>query len=342
MKKQIFILVFLVVATFASVTNLYAQTCDDALHPIAGKKYTYGITVSPTGGTFNWYVATSADLMPGTSTKADNTYVIGGTGYNAPGTGTSSVDITWSSKAVKDGLAGTTKFYLVVNYAMAGCTDNLKAYAITPVNLFSILVENVDAAGATYAANNICRSPIQSATVNANGKIDYNYGSNALYLKLTANYFTTSWTPTIDIAALKASLDVTAGNQSITSIEWSLTTTFTGTSNFDLATGVATTVVPDKGADGITSGTDEFIYVKIVIAHGKFEGAADQSIALNLSAVDASGNPDVDKITGTCNDVLPANDPDKMVQIVKARPTITGTTPVVVPAAGTGVFMLPN
>jgi hypothetical protein len=331
MKKQIFILVFLVVATFANVANSYAATCDNALSPIAGKTYTYGISVSPTGGTFNWYVTTSADLMPATSTKADPSYLIGGTGYNAPGTGTSTVQITWSSKAVKEALAGTTKFYLVVNYALTGCTDNLKAYKITPINLFGILVENVDAAGAPYAADNICRSAVQSATVNGTG-IDYNYGSNTFYLKVTAQYFTTSWTPTIDITALKASLDVSAGNQSITSIEWSTSTTFTGTSNFDLATGVATAAVIDKGADGITSGTDEFVYVKIVIAHGKFEGVADQTIALNLSAADASGNPDVD-LDASC--VALAVDPDKVSQVLKARPTVTA-----LPA--TGVFMLPN
>lgn len=331
MKKQIFILVFLVVATFASVTNLYAQTCGDALHPIAGKKYTYGITVNPTGGTFNWYVATSADLMPGTSTKADNTYVIGGTGYNAPGTGTSTVDITWSSKAVAEGLAGTTKFYLVVNYAITGCTDNLKAYAVTPLNLFQILVENVSAAGGAYA--DICRSAVVSATVNGTG-IDYDYGSNALYLKITANYFTTSWTPKIDITALKASLKT---GQTITSIGYSTTTDFTSAVSFDLTSGVASTPVAQVGTT-TTDGTDQLIYVKVVIADGKYdgvEGGTDQSIAFNVSAVDASNNPDVD-LDATCTPL--AVDPDNVTQVLKSRPSITSTT---VPVA-TSVFMLPN
>jgi len=338
MKKQIFILVFLVVATFASVTNLYAQSCGDALHPIAGKKYTYGISVSPAGGTFNWYVVTSADLMPGTSTKADNTYLIGGTGYNAPGTGTSTVDITWSSKAVKEALANTTKFYLVVNYAMTGCTDNLKAYAVTPVNLFQILVENANSAGTVWdaaaATAGVCRSAVVSAKVNGTG-IDYDYGSNALYLKITANYFTTSWTPKIDITALKASLNV---GQTITSIEYSTTTTFTGTSNFDLGTGVATTPVAQVGTS-TTDGTDQLIYVKVVITDGKFEGTGDQNVAFNVSAVDASGNPDVD-LDSSC--VALATDPDNVKQLLKGRPAITSTTAVTIPSAGTGVFMLGN
>jgi len=334
MKKQIFILVFLVVATFASVTKSYGQLCSDALHPVAGKAYTYGITVDPTGGTYNWYVVTSADLMVATATIADGTYVTGGSGYNTPASKSATVSITWSSKAVKEGLSGATKFYLVVVYNN-GCADNLKPYLITPVNMFSILLENVNSTGAAYAA--ICRANVASAAVNANGKIDYNYGSNALYLKIKANYFTTSWTPTIDITALTASLNA---NQSITSIEWSTSTTFLGTSNFNLTTGVATAAVPDQGTIGVTDGDEEIVYVKIIIADGKFEGIAAQNIDLNLSAVDVSGNPDIDKITGTCNDVLPANDPDKLVQVLNARPIITpNTTPIVV---GTDVFMLAN
>jgi len=338
MKKQIFILVFLVVATFASVTNSFGQCAGDALHPIAGKKYTYTITASPTGGTFNWYVVTSADLMPATSTKADGTYVTGGTGYNAPGTGTASVDITWSSKAVKDAQGATpVKFYLVINYAITGCTDNLKAYAVAPLNLFQILVQNVTSAGVVWTAADatagICRSAVKSATVNGAG-IDYDFGSNALYLKITANYFTTSWTPKIDITALKASLNA---GQTITSIEYSLTTTFTGTSNFDLATGVATTPVAQIGTT--TDGTDQVIYVKVIIADSKFEGTTDQNVAFNVSAVDASLNPDVDK-DASCADITP--DPDNLTQLLKGRPAITSATPITIPAAGTGVFLVVN
>lgn len=334
MKKQIFTLVLFVMATFASVNNSYGQACDDALHPIAGKKYTYTVSVNPTGGTFNWYVVTSADLMPSTSTKADGTYITGGTGYNSPGSTSATVDITWSSKAVKDALAGTTKFYLVVNYMNTGCTDNLKAYKITPINLFQILVENINSTGGAYA--DICRSNVVSATLDGSELITYNYGENALYLKITANYFTTSWTPKIDMTALNASL---SSPQVVKSIEWSLNTTFTGTGNFNLTTGVATANVPDKAADGITSGTDEFIYVKIIVTDGKFEGTGDQNIALNVSATDAFTNPDVDK-DASCADIPAANDPDKVVQVLKARPTITSATPVI--PSGNGVFILPN
>lgn len=321
-------------AIFTNVKESNAQICDDALHPMAGKKYTYTVNVNPTGGTFNWYVVTSDDLMPLTSTKADNTYLSGGSSYNSPGSTSATVDITWSSKAVKDALAGTSKFYLVVYYTNTGCTDNLKAYKITPINLFQIVVENINSTGGAYAA--ICRSNVVSATLDASEAITYNYGENAIYLKITANYFTTSWTPKIDMTALNATL---SSPQVVKSIEWSLNTTFTGIGNFNTTTGVATANVPDKTADGITTGTDEFVYVKIIITDGKFEGTGDQSIALNVSATDAFSNPDVDK-DALCVDIPVANDPDKMVQVLKGRPAINSATPVL--PSGNGAFILPN
>lgn len=339
MKKQILILAFLVLAVFSNVNKSYGQ-CDDALHPVAGKTYAYTVTVNPTGGTFEWYVVTEADLLGGTHVVSDvNNYLVGGTGYNGAGTATASVNITWTGKAIADALKATnpTKFYVVVKYtAAAGCSDNLKAYSITPMNLFQITVENVDNTGAALTAD-ICRADVVSATVNATG-VSFDYGENAFYLKVTAKYFTTSWTPTINIGSLTGGLTTTTGNQSITSIEWARSiAALKGTSNFNLTSGVATEVVPDNGNDNITDGTDEVIYIKIVIDHGKFEGStADQTLAFNLSAVDAAGNPDIDK-DASCA-VVTEN--DNVTQILKARPAITSaTTPIV---TGTNAFIPAN
>jgi hypothetical protein len=277
--------------------------------------------------------------LNGTHVASDEAnYLVGGTGYNGQGTATASVNITWTGKAIADALKATNpvKFYVVVKYtASAGCADNLKAYSITPVNLFQITVENVNASGGTYA--DICRANIASATLNVAGDaIDFDYGENAFYLKVTAKYFTTSWTPTIDIAALTANLTITSGNQSIQSIEWARNiASLTGTSNFDLATGEATTVVPDVNGDNVTSGTDEVVYIKVVIDHGKFEGTTAQTLAFNLSAIDAAGNPDVDKDTN-CATVA---ENDNVSQVLKARPAITGVTPVVLPSTGVGPFI---
>ncbi len=315
MKKQLFLLIL---AIFSTAATSFGQNCGDALHPMSGKTYTYSVTASPAGGTFNWYVTSDPNLITGAPLASGDGLLIGGTGYNTPSSTSASVDITWTSQAVTAAKSGT-KFYLVVKYT-TDCSNNLKPWVIQPINLFEITVENVKSDGSAYA--DICRSEIISAIVDpANDQVEYNYGENALYLKVTAKNFTTSWTPTIDIAALNSSL---TSPQTIKSIEWSLTTTFTGSSNLNLTTGVATTAVPDKGGDNITTGTDEYIYIKIIITDGKFEGLADQSIALNISATDMASNPDVDVDTNTCT---PVAENDHVTQVLKARPSITNPNP---------------
>jgi len=314
MKKHLSLLIL------ALVSGLYSfgQTCGDALHPMAGKTYTYSVTANPAGGTFNWYVTTDVNLLTGAVIPSGGGNIITGTGYNTPASTLASVDITWTSQAVAAAKTGT-KFYLVVKYT-TDCSNNLKPWIIQPMNLFEITVENVKSDGSAYA--DICRSEIISAIVDpSNDQVEYNYGENALFLKVTANNFTTSWTPAIDMTALNNSL---VSPQVVKSIEWSLNTTFTGTSNFDLGTGVATAAVPDKGGDNITTGTDEYIYIKIIITDGKFEGISDQSMTLNISATDAASNPDVDVDPNTC---APVPENDKVTQVLKARPSITSPNP---------------
>ena len=314
MKKQLFLLSLV----FFTVNFAYGQTCGDALHPMAGRAYTYSVTTNPAGGTFNWYVTSDPNLLTGAVIPSGG-ILIAGTGYNNPASTSSTIDITWTAQAVAAALAATpTKFYLVVKYT-TDCSNNLKPWIIQPMNLFEITVENIKSDGTAYA--DICRSDVVSAIVDpADDQVVYNYGENAIYLKVTAKNFTTSWIPKIDIAALSATL---TSPQVITSMEWSLTTTFTGTSNFNLTTGVGA-AVPDKGADNITSGTDEFIYVKVIIQDGKFEGLADQTLALNVSATDVALNPDVDVDPATCVAVA---ENDHVTQVLKARPSITNPNP---------------
>lgn len=321
MKKQLLILAILVLAAFVNVSNAYAQ-CDDALKPMAGKKYTYSITVNPTGGTFDWFVTSDPHIStasPILSGNAGGDILVAGTGYNLPASTAATIDITWTSKAIAAANATPTptKYYLVVKYTTS-CTNNIKPWRITPINLFQIVVENVNSTGATYA--DICRVAFVDAIIGADDKVTYDFGENAFYLKVTANNFTGSWTPKVDIAALTGSI---TAPQTIKSIEWSLTTTFTGVSNFDLATGVATTVVPDKGADNVTTGTNEYIYIKIVIKDDKFEGIADQPLAFNLSATDIAGNKDVD-VDAACVAVA---ENDNLKQTLKARPAMTNPNP---------------
>jgi len=321
MKNQLLILAILLLASFANVSTSFAQ-CGDAQHPMAGKSYPYSLTVDPIGGQFFWFVTSDPHIStpaPILSGAAGGDILIGGTGYNLPGTLLSTIDITWTSQAVANANATPTptKYYLVVQYTTA-CTNNVKPWRITPMNLFQIAVENVNAAGSTYA--DICRVPYVDVLIGADDKVTYNFGENALYLKVTANNFTGSWTPTVNIAALSASL---TSPQTIKSIEWSLTTTFTGVSNFNLTSGVATATVPDKLGDNITTGTDEFVYIKVIITDDKFEGLAEQSFAFNLSATDMAGNPDVD-VDAACATVA---ENDNVIQKLKARPAMTNPNP---------------
>jgi hypothetical protein len=318
MKTQLLILSFFVLATLANSTMSFAQ-CDNALKPIAGKKYTYSISVNPAGGTYDWFVTTDPHISAAAAILSDGDIFTAGTGYNAPATATASIDITWTSKAVAAANATPTptKYYLVVKYK-TDCSNNIKPWRITPLNLFQISVENINSAGAAYA--DICRADYVDALIGADDKVTYDYGENAFYMKVTANNFTASWTPIVDIAALTGSI---TSPQTIKSIEWSLTTTFTGTSNFDLATGIATAVVPDKGGDNVTSGTDEFVYIKIVVKDAGFEGTTAQTLVFDLRATDMAGNPDVD-VDASCATVA---ENDNLQQVLKARPAITNPNP---------------
>ena len=323
MKTQLLIPTFLVLATFANVTNSYGQLCDNALRPLAGKKYTYSVSVNPTGGTYDWFVTSNPNVSAAgiaiASGSAGGDILEAGTGYNTPLSTVASIDITWTSKAVAAANATPTptKYYLVVKYK-TDCSNNIKPWRIIPFNLFQIAVENVNSTGAAYA--DLCRADYVDALIGADDKVTYDYGENAFYLKVTANNFTVSWTPKVDIGALTGSI---TAPQTIKSIEWSLNTTFTGTSNFDLGTGVATVVVPDKNADDVTTGTDEYVYIKIVIKDAGFEGIAAQSLAFNLSATDVGGNPDVD-VDASCTTIA---ENDNVQQVLKARPAITNPNP---------------
>ena len=322
MKKQLLVLAIFVLASFANVTMSYAQG-DNALKPMAGKKYTYTISVDPTGGTYDWFVTTDVNLktavaIPSGSAAGD--ILLGGKGYNDPLSTAATIDITWSAAAVAAANATPTptKYYLVVKYTTT-CSNNIKPWRITPINLFQIDVEKVNSTGALIAED-ICRAAFVDAVIGADDKVTYDYGENALYLKVTAKNFAGSWTPKVDIAALKGSI---TAPQTIKSIEWSLTTTFTETSNFDLTTGVATTVVPDKGADNVTNGIDEFVYIKVVIKDANFEGLTAQTLKLNLSATDLAGNKDVDVDAAG----IAVAENDNVEQILKARPKVTATDP---------------
>jgi hypothetical protein len=144
----------------------------------------------------------------------------------------------------------------------------------------------------------------------------YDYGENALYFKLTAFNFTTSWTPSIVFSGMTGS--------TISSAEWSTTTTFSGTNPLALASGVWSAVVP---AVSTNTSAGEAIYVKFVVDHDAYETLVRNDIVITVNGKDFANNDDVNPADCTVS----ATD-DQLTQTLLPRPTVTPTpAPFILP-----------
>lgn len=339
MKKQILFLVVFLLAAFASVNKSYGQCIEGPLTPIAGKEYTYSIAISGTtftgtGGSYLWYVTsnpsliTNGTLNTAAAIAASNTTVIVGTGYTYGSSVAGQMDLklTWSAEAIAAALHPTTpvKYYLVVQSIeanTAGAADcdvqNLKAWEIIPINLFNITIQNTIADGTVTPLIEICPANIYTATITPNtaptlSTIAYDYGENALYFRMTAFNFTTSWTPTITFAGLQT-------GQTITSAVWSRTAgDFSSATAFTVTGTTATGTIP---AQDTKTDDGEIIYVRYVVDHSTFEGTTAQNITITANGEDAASNDDVDP--SDCS--VSATD-DTVSQTILARQTVTSTT----------------
>ena len=82
MKKQIFILVLAIFATFGTafgqalpgtVATPLTCTTNDPLNPIAGRPYTYNAVINPVSGTAYWYATKSTTFTTaGARVSAEN------------------------------------------------------------------------------------------------------------------------------------------------------------------------------------------------------------------------------------------------------------------------------
>jgi hypothetical protein len=163
MKKQFLILVFLVVALFASVTMSYGQTAvhhnkgqvlscpNDPLHPIAGKTYIYDVkTTGSTDGTYTWWVtkdvnfittnyapptgATSVTNLAGRIVVSPTTLLSTSPNYGTPtptvAPATSPLTLSWSSALLNATKyqaiaadAPKTSTFVVAYYQSTGATN---------------------------------------------------------------------------------------------------------------------------------------------------------------------------------------------------------------------------
>jgi hypothetical protein len=195
MKKQIFILVFLL-AGFANVSKSYGQlaprkiTClsADALHPVAGTAFTYQIDVpaTPTGGTawtpgslkYLWYVTQDPDFikLDGTGTpvltdaslrqKGDGTGTLLKTAdvakYNIPGNTSNSISLTWKSFFYDPNAPIFVVISVVGDNGICN-PSNLKVFQIEPLNAFTLDIDNLKEDGS------VSTPPVYTAGVLTSG-----------------------------------------------------------------------------------------------------------------------------------------------------------------------------
>lgn len=305
---------------------------DNPLHPRAGKEYSYAVTIAApytTPQSYDWYVTDDPGFIAGsllitTSIIPNNKeFIDAGTGYHNPATGTNAITIKWTSKAALQ--AKTKPYFLVIHYRGTNGTTceamNLRAYKVEPYNAFTLDLTNVNGTadlglnGSNLAVEHrMCAKDIAAVSFNGT-KMVYDYGANELIFKVVAANFTGGWKPFVKVTGLAAA-------QTISAIEWSATTTFTGANPFtnNSDTWSPANKVPAPPDNQTDDG--ETIYLKVTIRNNDFEGITDTAVTLALNGTNDDGDEDVHYADcladGFANDVA--------TQIILARPVIQSNT----------------
>jgi hypothetical protein len=336
---------------------------DDALHPIAGKPYDYIATGAVAGvnstqtGLYTWWATKDPNFLTSTTTGgvttttsnlstrlttapavAPNTDFLNAVSSNygvptaaTPATGPSTVTITWS-----DAILSKTKYQAApnINPTVAApsptfvsvwysggtlCTDNLKVYELDPIVAFTVDIRNIN--GGTSLAYDApasqCIDIVRSATYAA-GKMVYDYGTNVFYYEVIAANFTDSWTPTFTLTGLHTS--------QTSVIEWTYDkpATWGAATVWNNYTTTPTTKVTTTETN-TTGGVS--IYVRLTVTNHNYEGIADRPITLAVDGQNSVGVWDIINDTNTCSLASAADQNDKAIQNLTARPAITaGTT----------------
>ncbi len=338
-KNRNLILIILQSMMICMVLTVSGQTiprlpsCTDTpLHPMAGKVYTYEVTIPApytTPQNYDWFVTDNPGFIAGSTLITTNIipntkeFIDAGAGYHNTTTGTNSITIKWTGKAVLN--AKTKPYFLVIHYKGTNGTlceaMNMRAYKIEPFSAFTLDLTNVNGStdlglnGSNLAVEHrLCAKDIASVSYDGT-KMVYDYGVNELIFKVVAANFTGGWKPSVKISGL-------AGTQTIGSIEWSESTTFSGanpfTQNADSWSPANKVPAP---ADNLTE-DGEIIYLKVSIRNNDYEGIVDTSVTLAINGMTDDGEEDVHYADcladGFTNDVA--------TQLILARPTITSNT----------------
>lgn len=336
MKKQIFILAMFTLALFAGINSTYGQkyknvdtdvwaapncATSDAYHPAAGVPSTYSVGIAGTGyngdGTYTWKVTNNLDLLAASTVPATEfTKTSGGAAAD------NNIVITWDASSI-----GKT-YYVVVNYqeqnsTNTACTiNNVKVFPVQPRNAFWLDINastdvsptNIAVASATVPFN-ICAPNVSSATITTPGdiataRVKYEFGVTTLYAIVHAAGYTGNFNAKLTISGL-------AGSQkAAVPTGWTATASVDGNGNGDYTNSLAS----------VFGGSD--IPVTIVITNNQHEILADQEIKVTIDGTYTSGGTTFkDLYNGGTDCIDQPDDADYVYYTVKARPTITPTSP---------------
>lgn len=345
MKKQILLLTILVFALLSSTINVFGQAvkysdprpvscADDALHPIAGREYTYSATGTPSGGNFTFWATkdptfismsggnrvfnnTAPNLL--TTTNA-NQLVSTSTNYNDPDE-QDNVKIIWSSALLANTTYQTNPTFVAVYYEdPTGCSDNFKVYELDPIHAFTVDVLSLDPSTFLPADTNPydfvpeqCSDDVSSATYSG-GTMSYLYGEQYLYFEFIASNFTQSWTPTFELTGINGVQTMTYEYTYDLPTTWNASTTWTPLISGN--TSITTNLTDTKNGASV--------FVRVRLTNNNYENLAGQTVTMVLDGQNAEGLWDV--VNDTCVNPGQADQNDKADQVIKPRPTITPTT----------------
>lgn len=349
MKKQILFLTFFVLALFAGTLTTYGQAVqgsaprgtacvDDALHPIAGKPYTYELVANPTGGNFLWWATKDPNFVTTNATTGARTYnntapnllttsnglIAVSANYNVAGT-TANVQITWSDSLLNQTVYNTNPTFVTTLYNNTTCADNLKVYQLDPIKAFTVDILNYNGQNplAYDVIDDQCIDIVSRAFFNGTA-MEYEYGQNIFIYEVVAANFSGSWTPTWTLTGLNAVQTYV--------LEWSYDapSTWGATTVFHPSTDPVVT-------NAANTSTGVSIYVRLTVTNHNFENnATDNAAGLTFSlAVDGQnsvGAWDINNGSGAasgtlCTQVGAADQADVAQQTLLPRPSlIEGTT----------------
>jgi hypothetical protein len=307
-----------------------AGCLDDALHPLAGKPYDYGVTTNPTGGNYTWIATKDPNFMTGGNLTSNVLTTSNGL-MAMTGANTQSASITWSSQVLNGVTTTPTTLFVAVKYdIIVPCsTNNFKVYPIVPFKAFTIDLLSMDANAATSTTyggtTSQCYDEVQSAKYDpVAGQVEYDYGVNVLWYELVAANFVDNYMPTFQLSGLQ-------GTQTAT-VEWgytpgtatnTLTQSGTGTGTLTYAGTNSVTTTVASNYDGVS------IFVKVTVYNNSWEGDTGvQTITLAANAVNKDGDYDIvntaDMAYNTCSPLGSATSfDDTATQDLYQRPVLT-------------------